>query len=519
MKLRAFLGAVLALAPAAFGQSAVDGRAVARALAFFQEHARDYDLTDAGQDLSAARGRQDADGTWHIRLEQRFRGIPVFEGQAVAHVRPDSRVSVTDALARGLNVDIRPAITANAARERVIQMLGLPADADVQLNRLEILPKGARSGETALVHHVRVYSESALTDPVQYDAFVDAKTGVVRWAFNSLETAGAVGTGRTMYSGVVSLQTATSTTDGFSLTDTTRANNYTVDMNNRQFGRGTLVTDSANDFGDGSKSNSDRDTAAADAHYGMGVTWDYYQATFGRNGIDGTGRTAYSRVHFGRRYENANWSDSCFCMTYGDGGSTFYPLVALDVAGHEMTHGVTASEAGLTYSGESGGLNESTSDIFGTLVEFHAANAQDVPDYWIGERMYKTNYSNGGSTYTQTSALRYMDDPNKDGISPACWSSTLGNLNVHYSSGPSNHMFYLLSHGGVSKCNGNNVVGLGNDKAGAIWYRALTTYMTSSTNYKQALGAAQSAATDLYGAGSTEYNTVTAAFAAINVVP
>uniref|UniRef100_UPI0013D3529C M4 family metallopeptidase n=3 Tax=Pseudomonadota TaxID=1224 RepID=UPI0013D3529C len=79
---------------------------------------------------------------------------------------------------------------------------------------------------------------------------------------------------------------------------------------------------------------------------------------------------AYNRVHYSRNYNNAYWSDACFCMTYGDGdGTTLRPLVALDVAGHEMTHGVTSRTANLTYSGESGGLNEATSDIFGTMVE------------------------------------------------------------------------------------------------------------------------------------------------------
>jgi len=110
-----------------------------------------------------------------------------------------------------------------------------------------------------------------------------------------------------------------------------------------------------------------------------------------------------------------------------------------------------------------------------------------------------------------------MYDPAKDGRSPACWSSTLGSLDVHYSSGPANHMFYLLSHGGTSKCNGSSVNGLGIDKAAKIWFRALTVKMTSGTNYAGARTAALAAATDLYGAGSAEYNAVASAFSGINV--
>src|SRR2546428_8590052 len=110
-----------------------------------------------------------------------------------------------------------------------------------------------------------------------------------------------------------------------------------------------------------------------------------------------------------------------------------------------------------------------------------------------------------------------MDDPAKDGRSPACWSATIGNLDVHLSSGPSNHMFFLLSHGGTSKCNGNVVVGIGNNKASRIWYKALTDIMTASTNYHRARTAALSAATMLFGAGSVEVNTTAAAVSALNV--
>jgi Zn-dependent metalloprotease len=110
-----------------------------------------------------------------------------------------------------------------------------------------------------------------------------------------------------------------------------------------------------------------------------------------------------------------------------------------------------------------------------------------------------------------------MDDPARDGRSPACWSSGIGQLNVHHSSGPNNHMFYLLSRGGTSRCNGQAVTGIGNDRAGRIWYRAITDFMTASTNYHGARTAALNAAAALYGAGSVEHTAVGAAYTAINV--
>ena len=156
----------------------------------------------------------------------------------------------------------------------------------------------------------------------------------------------------------------------------------------------------------------------------------------GRNGIWNTGAGARSRVHYGNAYDNAFWDGTQ--MTYGDGAGNASPLTAIDVAGHEMSHGVTENTAGPELPGESGGLNEATSDIFGTAVEFYANNPTDVGDYLIGE---KININGNGTP------LRYMDKPSKDGARQDCWSTGVGSLDVHYSSGPLNHWFYLVSEG------------------------------------------------------------------------
>ena len=246
-------------------------------------------------------------------------------------------------------------------------------------------------------------------------------------------------------------------------------------------------------------------------------TWDYYKATFGRAGIFGNGTGSYNRVHYGKNYVNAFWDGTK--MTYGDGdGVNYGPLVSLDVAGHEMSHGVTENTAGLTYSGESGGLNEATSDIFGTMVEFYANNATDPGDYLIGEEIDLKKHL----------GLRRMDNPASDGSSLNCWSSNAKNVDVHYSSGIGNHFFYLLAEGTGAKtidgvahnsptCNGRTVTGIGRAAAEKIWYRALTVYMTSSTNYKGARTATLNAAKDLYGAGSANYLAVAAAWSAVSV--
>jgi zinc metalloprotease ZmpA len=305
----------------------------------------------------------------------------------------------------------------------------------------------------------------------------------------------------------------------YKLKDKTRGKHYVVSMNNGTTVE-TLYKDSNNVWGNGLKTNSE--TAAADAAYGQNMTWDYFTNIHGRNGIANDGKGARSRVHYSSNYDNAFWSDSCFCMTYGD-GNFFNPLVSIDVAGHEMAHGVTSRTAKLIYSGESGGLNEGTSDIFGTMTEFYANNANDVPDYDIGEEIYKT----------AGQALRYMNKPNRDGASSDCWYSGVGNLDVHYSSGVANHFFYLLAEGtnpggglptsptcvagNTKNATGTGfLAGIGRAKAEKIWYRALTVYMTQSTTFAQARANTISASDDLYGAGSAESLAVAAAWTAVN---
>jgi len=514
---------VLSVAGALSGPASSAEKRLTRArqvgLERLQRHRQDLRIGGAAHGLVEGRARTDDRGTSHIRYQQRYEGLDVFEGEVIVHIDERDEVELTSALRGNLQLDTRAAVDSATAAATAAHEAGLAGQFEAT-PVLKVLPRGERSDYDRLVWHVRVTGATPFDPMVQWDVFVDAKTGEVAWAFDSLQTTAAVGTGKTMYSGDVSVSTDF-TSSTYYLRDLTRGGgNYTCDVNNRTdsiFRRATCTTftRSNNIFGNNVKDSSDRATAGADAHFGLQTTWDYFKNVHGRNGIDNLGKKTYSRVHYGKSYENAFWSDSCFCMTYGDGKTTFYPLVSIDVAGHEMSHGVMSKEANLTYSGESGGLNESSSDIFGSLVEFHAGNTLDTPDWWIGERIYRSNWS--GSTYTQTKALRYMDDPAKDGRSPACWSSGLGSLDVHYSSGPNNHMFYLLANGGTSKCNGQSVTGLGRDKAGRIWYKAIADYMTASTNYAGARTACLNAATALYGAGSPEYNAVVAAYAAINV--
>jgi hypothetical protein len=206
-------------------------------------------------------------------------------------------------------------------------------------------------------------------------------------------------------------------------------------------------------------------------------------------------------------------------MTYGDGANNQRPLTSIDVAAHEMTHGVTEATANLNYFGDAGGLNEASSDIFGTAVEFSANNSSDPGDYLIGE---KININGNGTP------LRYMDKPSKDGRSVDCWSTSTGGMDPHYSSGPLNHWFYLASEGTGSKviggvthsstaCNGATITPVGRDVAAKVWYRTLSTKLSSGSTYKDAREGAINSAKELYGADSTQCKGIEAAFNGISV--
>ncbi|KMS82969.1 peptidase [Streptomyces regensis] len=454
---------------------------------------------------------KDADGTVHTRYERTYAGLPVLGGDLVVHTAKNGALKgVSKATKARISVPSTTAAVSPAAAKQTALKAAGTAKATTATARKVVW---AAAGKPVLAYESVVKGRQHDGTPSELHVITDARTGERLYSFEAVDT----GTGTSQYSGTVPLGTTAAASGGYDLTDGGRGGHKTYDLNGGTTGTGTLFHDADDLWGDGTVNN--RQTAAVDAAYGAAVTWDYYESAFNRNGIAGDGKAAYSRVHYGNAYVNAFWNDSCFCMTYGDGANNADPLTSLDVAGHEMSHGLTAATAGLKYSRESGGLNEATSDIFGTSVEFFANNSADAGDYLIGEKID----INGDGT-----PLRYMDKPSKDGASADYWSRTVGRLDVHYSSGVANHFFYLLSEGSGAKTvngvsynsptyDGSTVTGIGRDKAAQIWYKALTTYFTSSTDYAGARTGTLQAAADLYGSGSAEYNAVAAAWAAVNV--
>ena len=503
---------------------------------------------DSLHSFRRVRDISDAFGTTHIRAQQYYQGLRVWGGELILRQSPqgDSQIT-TDALVRDLALRPEPslgvaevlAVAHQAVGPKAAYRVAPEVELVVLPRSLKVAKEGLRSPDNAdhfvdqaqrneLAYWVHVELEDA-ADTRHEDLLIQAHTGEILQQWSSLHTGAQVGVGRSEYSGNVSLN-ANSLSAGFELRDLTRAGNYTTNMGSGTTGNGTVFTNTLDDWGDnlnynpaqpGSSKNGQ--TAAVDAHYGMQVTWDFLKQVLGRNGLDGTGRAVFSRVHYSSAYDNAFWSDACFCMTYGD-GSMFKTLTALDVAAHEMGHGVMASTAKLNYYGESGGLNEANSDIFGTMVDFYAKGAGGagavIPNtggnFTIGEQLETASFP---------VPLRYMYKPSLDGRSPDAWSASLGGLDVHYSSGPMNRAFYFLSQGASATSTSTSyssylpkgMTGLGNDKAFRIWWRAVSTKLTSTSDYLAARNGSITSARELYGANGAEEAAVWNAFAAINV--
>ncbi|MET7792123.1 M4 family metallopeptidase, partial [Streptomyces sp900116325] len=348
---------------------------------------------------------KDVDGTVHTRYERTYNGLPVLGGDLVVHeTKAGKAEGVTKATKAAIKVSSLKAAVTTAKAEK--QALTAAKDAGSEKTAADQAPRKvvwAATGEPTLAYETVVGGLQDDGTPNELHVITDAATGEKLYEYQGIET----GTGKSLYSGTVTLNTTLSGST-YNLTDGTRGGHKTYNKAHASTSSaGTLFTDADDVWGTGAASSSTTDqTAAVDAAYGAQKTWDFYKSTFNRSGIKNNGVAAYSRVHYGNAYVNAFWDDSCFCMTYGDGSGNTHPLTSLDVAGHEMSHGVTSNTAGLNYSGESGGLNEATSDIFGTGVEFYAANSSDVGDYLIGEEI---NINGDGTP------LRYMDKPSKDG--------------------------------------------------------------------------------------------------------
>ncbi|MGE5249436.1 MAG: M4 family metallopeptidase [Bacteroidota bacterium] len=261
------------------------------------------------------------------------------------------------------------------------------------------------------------------------------------------------------------------------------------------------------------------DPAVNEAYDGSGVTYDLYSAAYGRNSIDNNGLKLDSTVHYQKGYDNAFWNGQQ--MVYGDGDEDLPPdqrlfnrfTIAIDVIGHELTHGVTQYEANLRYLMQSGALNESISDVFGSLVkQYNLHQTASEADWIIGAGLFTSNVNGVGIRSMKAPGTAY-DDPvlGKD-PQPAHMKDYVNTLNdnggVHINSGIPNHAFYVTAR---------EIGGYAWEKAGQIWYRALTVKLQSGSDFMDAANLTFESAAELFGGGSAEQQAVRTGWAEVGI--
>ena len=516
-------------------------------------------------------------GTQVVRTAHTYKGLRVFGSESVVVVDAAGAIlseaasNRRDHLGRGnanrlgpatLDFSVKPSIPAKAAIDAAIAAAGAGAGATAGAKLTHVAPPKAElliypvmkvervpaavdklEAELNALDVVEVVDHYELAylvrtrmqragKPIYHDTIVSAKDAHVIDRWSMLQT--VIGVGKSQYNGEVPIST-TLKGDTYQMLDPERGTGGTygamaITNANNTSSAGKLYTNATNTWGDGkqyirggSTTDANGQTAAVNAMWGLMNTYDSLKNALGWQSLDGHNTASYIAVHVNTAYDNAYYSDTCRCMFIGD-GSTFTSLGAIDVIGHEMGHGVTAATSDLVYSGESGGLNESSSDIGGEIAEAYAragGKGEAIPnggnDWMLGSEIGR----NG-------TPLRWMYRPSKDGNSPDAWSTSLRRLDVHYSSGPNNRMFYFLSRGSKADTAGDYyskylvkqpsaMTGIGMDKAFRIWFHANTTKFTSSTNYADARAKMIEAAEELYGKASVESVAVQRAYAAINV--
>jgi len=478
---------------------------------FLEEHKDLFSMANPSGELSTKSTMTDGYGDTHVKMQQMFNGIPVFGHELIFHFDGERNIyAVNGDFMPGIALaDTKPGISAESAIEVAkAKTRGTVYRWETELE--EMLPQGEtwrpeaelmiyqHNNESSLVYRTMIAVEEPQMANWVY--FIDAKSGEVIDRYDDIKTADAIGTGNSLYRGQVGIGTNQKSRKSYELKDNPR-NIWTYNANSRTTRLpGTLFTDSDNLWGTGNKSNAQ--TAAVDAHWGAAQTYDYYLTSHQRNSLDNAGMRIISSVHYGSNVVNAYWNGQQ--MLYGDGnGVQADPLVDLDVVAHELTHGVTQYSADLIYQYESGALNESMSDVFAMII--------DTDDFTIGEDSWTPGISGD--------ALRYMDNPNS-GNQPKHMlhyvNTSSDNGGVHTNSGIPNFAAYLAVNGGTGQY-GGTVSGIGRPSVANIWYRALTVYMTTSTNFAAARSATIQAATDLFGAGSLQVQAINDAWTAVGV--
>ncbi|ALW84927.1 hypothetical protein AUC43_07380 [Hymenobacter sedentarius] len=524
-------------------QFSAEGKAAYRGVEGAQVLRQQLALTNADQ-MVKRHVETDQLGFTHEKFAQYYQGIRVEHADYTVHAKGGTVESISGDFEKISGLSTTPSMSASAALTRALahvgatkymwqdveEEAGLKKDTnnssatyypqgELVIVRNELTQKASAKGQPVLAWKFNVYAQEPVSRAYIY---VNASTGEIVMQDNIIKHTDATGSFATAYSGTRSTNDGTTTGGYFLREGLTRGQGIeTYNMKKgTQYSRAVDFIDADNNWTAAEYNNANFDNVAGDAHVGAQATYDYWKNVHGRNSYDNAGAKIKSYVHYSRSYENAYWNGSV--MTYGDGATRFRPLTSLDVCGHEIGHAVCEKTANLTYSNESGAMNEGLSDIWGASIEAYAvaslgftSSGPKAKSTWlIGEEIDK-----------QQAALRSMSDPKSQG-QPDYYKGinwyvgTSDNGGVHTNSGVINYWYYLIANG-KSGTNEKGVAytvpAIGLDAAAKITFRMESVYMVASSTYAQARTYSIQAATDLYGSGSTQVTAVTAAWDAVGV--
>ncbi|WP_328995744.1 M4 family metallopeptidase [Kribbella sp. NBC_01245] len=445
-------------------------------------------------------GQADKQDLFYVSYNKTYQGLPVIGGDAVVSTDAAGKVLTTIAASKAtISVDTTPRLAAaratTAARKAFTTVTGSGTPKLVVLVIGQ--PKPVLAWEVPVAGKAKHPAHDHGNNASQELVYVDATTGKV--AHSAEQTASGTGTGIWNGSG---LSFGTTLSGGtYRMTDPARPSLSCID-----YSTNAVMTDADNVWGNTSKTN--KVSGCVDVMYIAAGEWDLLKNWYGRNGLDGSGRWADAEV--GLPDVNAYWNHSSNIggVVFGRNNQNYW-ITGTDVVAHEYGHGLDAKTPG-GISGHPG--QESVADIWGALTEAYLNNANDKPDYEVGEQI---NLVGNGP-------IRYMYNPSRVSGHPNCYSTSLPS-SVHAAAGPMNHWFYLLAEGTnptngqpVSPtCNSTTLTGIGIKEAGRIFYNAMLL-KTSGMSYPKWRIATLNAAKNL-DATCAKYNKVKAAWAAVNL--
>ncbi len=433
------------------------------------------------EELQALRSKTYPSGLTVTRHQQLHQGVPVWGEGIVEHRGVALAASaVQGAMLRGLSNDL-PSVKPTYSAAQILDLAKTKARVfSTENEQAKLYIKQDEQGAAYLIYAVSFLVKGA-SKPSRPHFIINANTGAVLQQWEGLTNLDATGPGGNTKTGQYEygtnygplVVTSNCTMDGTNVA-AVNLNNGTTSTTPYQF------TCPRNTF----KQVNGAFSPINDAFYFGNVVFNMYQAWLGLRPIS---QKLLMRVHYGNSYENAFWDGST--MNFGDGASTFYPLVSVDVAGHEVSHGFTEQNSNLVYSGMSGGMNEAFSDMAGEATENYMKGSND---FQVGPEIFKA-----------AGALRYMYNPPLDGGSIDNASQYSSSLDVHYTSGVYNKAFYLLA----------TTAGWSTRKAFEVMADANHLYWTSNSTFNQGACGVETAATNRGYAKAD----VTAAFSAVGV--